>query len=226
MTGTIRIRRLGFSLALFLGLALTLPANAQEITGTITGTVTDGTGASLPGVTVTATETTRNLVREAVTGAGGTYTLAFLPVGTYDITFSLTGFKSFSAKAVEVHVNDRIEMNAKLDIGAVTDFSTPFSCQRVRIDMESLPTGTVIPNCGHNSMPTVRTASNNFSSSSAWPAAHIQLADNLMSDNFSMRVAAILVIASAIAKRAEAGAEINAAGVRSPIDIASPALVS
>jgi hypothetical protein len=121
MTGTIRIRRLGFSLALFLGLALTLPANAQEITGTITGTVTDGTGASLPGVTVTATETTRNLVREAVTGAGGTYTLAFLPVGTYDITFSLTGFKSFSAKAVEVHVNDRIEMNAKLDIGAVTE---------------------------------------------------------------------------------------------------------
>jgi carboxypeptidase family protein len=114
----------------FLGLALALlcmatigspPVHAQEITGNITGIVTDPSGASLPGVTVTATMTSRNLVREVVSAEGGSYTLSFLPIGTYDVTFSLTGFKSFTARAIEVHVNDRLELNAKLDVGAITE---------------------------------------------------------------------------------------------------------
>src|SRR5262245_28169203 len=121
MTGTLRCCTRCICLALVLATAVIAPAAAQEITGTITGTVTDGTGASLPGVTVTATETTRKIIREAVTGTGGAYTLAFLPVGTYDVSFSLTGFKSFNAKSIEVHVNDRLELNAKLDVGAVTE---------------------------------------------------------------------------------------------------------
>ena len=121
MTGNLRIGTRNICLALALTIAAIAPAAAQEITGTISGTVTDGTGASLPGVTVTATLTNRNLVREAITTTGGTYTLAFLPGGTYDVTFSLSGFKSFSAKAIEVHVNDRLELNAKLDVGAVTE---------------------------------------------------------------------------------------------------------
>ena len=98
MTGNLRIRTRNICLALILTIAATAPAAAQEITGTISGTVTDGTGANLPGVTVTATLTNRNMVREAITTTGGTYTLAFLPVGTYDVTFSLSGFKSFSAQ--------------------------------------------------------------------------------------------------------------------------------
>ncbi|MCY1448498.1 hypothetical protein D9M71_651700 [compost metagenome] len=45
------------------------------------------------------------------------------------------------------------------DIGAVTLFSAPSSCQRVFMDMESLPTGMVMPSAGHSSMPTALTVS-------------------------------------------------------------------
>jgi hypothetical protein len=105
-----------------LGLA-TSPAGAaaQEITGTITGSVKDTSGAVLPGVTVTARQNQTGLTKEIVTAEDGGYTLPYLPVGTYDITFTLPGFKTFSSKAVELHVNDRIQVDATLEVGAVAE---------------------------------------------------------------------------------------------------------
>ena len=88
--------------------------------------------------------------------------------------------------------------------------------------MESLPTGIVISSSGHNSIPMAFTVWYSFSSSPGWPAAHIQLADILISDSFSMLAAAMLVTASPTDIRPEAGALIKAIGVRSPIAIASP----
>jgi hypothetical protein len=96
-------------------------ASAQEITGTITGVVTDETGGVLPGVTVTARHTTTGLVKEVVSSETGNYTLPFLPIGTYDITFALEGFQSAVSRGVELHVNDRLEVNGKLQVGALTD---------------------------------------------------------------------------------------------------------
>ncbi|MNZ74661.1 hypothetical protein D3C78_931140 [compost metagenome] len=108
------------------------------------------------------------------------------------------------------------------DIGAVTLLSTPASCQRVFIDMESLPTGMVMPSSGHSSMPTALTVSYRRASSPGWPAAAIQLADSLISEILSMRAAARLVMVSPIAMRPDAGASSSARGVRSPIAMASP----
>ena len=108
------------------------------------------------------------------------------------------------------------------DSGAVTLLSAPSSCQRVFIDIESLPTGMVIPSSGHSSMPTALTVSNRRASSPGWPAAAIQLADSLMSEICSMREAARLVRVSPIAMRPEAGASSRASGVRSPMAMASP----
>lgn len=97
------------------------PAAAQEITGTITGIVSDSTGAVLPGVTVTATLTGRGLTKEAISTETGVYTLPFLPVGTYDLVFSLAGFQTYTAKGIELHVNDRLEVNGTLTVGGVTE---------------------------------------------------------------------------------------------------------
>ena len=58
-------------------------AFAQASTAAISGLVTDNTGAVLPGVTVTATQTQTGLVRTAVTNETGRYTLPSLPVGSY-----------------------------------------------------------------------------------------------------------------------------------------------
>ncbi len=108
------------------------------------------------------------------------------------------------------------------DSGEVTLFSAPSSCHLVFIDMESLPTGMVMPSAGHSSMPTAFTVSYRRASSPGWPAAAIQLADSLMSEIFSMREAAMLVSVSPIAIRPEAAASSSASGVRSPIAMASP----
>jgi hypothetical protein len=97
------------------------PAAAQEITGTITGIVRDSTGAVLPGVTITATLTGRGLTKEAISTETGVYTLPFLPVGTYDLVFSLAGFQTYTAKGIELHVNDRLEVNGTLTVGGVTE---------------------------------------------------------------------------------------------------------
>ena len=112
------------------------------------------------------------------------------------------------------------------DRGEVTDLSWPSDCQAVRIDIESLPTGIVIPSFGQRSIPTASTVRYSFSSSPGDPAAHIQLADNLTSLILPIRAAEILVNASPIAMRPDAGPFTSANGVLSPMDIASPALLS
>ena len=101
--------------------AMVMPAGAQEITGTITGVVRDASGGVLPGVTVTATHTTRGATREALSSETGVYTLPFLPIGVYDITFSLQGFQSVVMRGISLHVNDRLEVNGTLPLGALTD---------------------------------------------------------------------------------------------------------
>jgi hypothetical protein len=101
--------------------ALAVPAGAQEITGSITGVVRDASGGVLPGVTVTATHTTRGSSTEAVTSATGVYTLPFLAIGVYDLTYALPGFQSTAIRGVRLHVNDRLEIPATMEIGAITD---------------------------------------------------------------------------------------------------------
>ena len=110
------------------------------------------------------------------------------------------------------------------ETGDVTDFfSWVFSSSHcVRMDKESLPTGIEIPKAGHNSMPTALTESNNLASSPGLPHAAIQLADSLMSSMLLISADKILVMDSATAMRAAAGAFITAKGVLSPIDMASP----
>ena len=96
----------------------------------------------------------------------------------------------------------------------------------VCIDIESFPTGILIPNFGHKSIPTAFTDSNKAKSFSLSPAAAIQLADNFICSNVSIELATIFVIASPIAILAEAGALDIAIGDFSPIAKDSPRLLS
>jgi hypothetical protein len=96
-------------------------ASAQETTGTIVGTARDETGAALPGVTVTARNQQTNLTREVVSAEDGGYSISHLPVGIYDVTFTLQGFKTVTARGIELHVNDRLTVDGTLGVGAVTE---------------------------------------------------------------------------------------------------------
>lgn len=96
-------------------------ATAQEITGTIVGTVFDQTGAVLPGVTVVVKNLGTGQTREFTTSESGRYVASLLSVGKYELTFQLTGFKSTTAKGISLHVNDRLQINGTLGLGEVTD---------------------------------------------------------------------------------------------------------
>ena len=89
---------------------------AQEITGTITGVVTDQTGAVLPGAAISARSVGQGFTKEAVASGSGAYTLPFLPVGEYEVTFSLSGFQTFVAKGIRLHVNDRLTVSAAMKV--------------------------------------------------------------------------------------------------------------
>jgi hypothetical protein len=106
--------------SLFVALATCLlaagAALGQEITGTITGVVSDETGAVLPGAAVTAKSVGQGFTKEAVASGSGVYTLPFLPIGEYEITFNLSGFQTHVAKGIRLHVNDRLTVNASLKV--------------------------------------------------------------------------------------------------------------
>src|SRR6185295_4987749 len=101
--------------------AMALPAFAQKTTATIRGTVTDATGAVVPGANVTVRSEGAGFTRPAVTNSAGVYTFAELPVGTYTVEVALTGFKSSVVKGVTLNVADVREVDVQLTAGAVTE---------------------------------------------------------------------------------------------------------
>jgi hypothetical protein len=96
-------------------------AFAQGDRGTITGTVNDASGAVLPGVSVVATNTETGTRSETVTTETGNYTLAQLPVGTYDVTAELPGFKKYVQQGIRVPVAQTLRVDVALQVGANTE---------------------------------------------------------------------------------------------------------
>ncbi len=75
--------------------AAAVPAGGQVLYGGLTGTVTDSSGAGMPGTSVTVTHKETNLSRETVSNESGIYTFTNLQAGTYDVKVSMTGFREF-----------------------------------------------------------------------------------------------------------------------------------
>ena len=96
-------------------------AHAQAVTGTLLGNVTDGTGGTLPGVTVTATETKTNTSRTVVTNEAGYYSFNSLLNGTYNVTAELQGFRKVLREEVKVDVNTTIRVDLKLEVGQMSE---------------------------------------------------------------------------------------------------------
>jgi outer membrane receptor protein involved in Fe transport len=115
------MRRLTQSM-LALAVALGLPALAfAQATGSITGIVTDESGAVMPGVTVEATNVGTNQTRTAVTGADGFYSIPLVPPGQYSLKGTLQGFKTFLREGVTVAVESTARVDMKLTVGGLEE---------------------------------------------------------------------------------------------------------
>ena len=101
--------------------AAAVPALAQRSTATLRGTVADSTGGVVPGATVTAKNSVTGFTRSVTTNANGIYLLQELPVGTYNLTVELAGFKTMSKTGIELNVADVRESEFKLETGAISE---------------------------------------------------------------------------------------------------------
>ncbi|AMY08214.1 hypothetical protein LuPra_01407 [Luteitalea pratensis] len=105
-------------------LALPTIAAAQALYGSLTGTVTDNTGASIPGVTVTVTNEGTGLKLDTVTDGQGLYTIRNVMPGTYTLNAVLQGFKTFAQTGIPLTAGNILRVNATLEIGALTESVT------------------------------------------------------------------------------------------------------
>jgi len=109
------------SLALVLVMVLGSTALAQGITGSITGTVTDSTGAAVPGATVTIRNAATNSVHTVTTSEVGSYTVPELPPGQYTVTVDKAAFKSYKQSAITLSIDQVAQIDAALTIGATNE---------------------------------------------------------------------------------------------------------
>lgn len=97
---------------------------AQEARGTILGRVTDASGAVVPGITVQITNEATNIPVSLITNEQGIYQAPLLLPGTYRIAASGNGFKNYVRSGIELRVDDRLDINVRMELGAVTDTVT------------------------------------------------------------------------------------------------------
>jgi hypothetical protein len=97
-----------------------LPLSAQQNVGRILGTVSDPSGAVVPGAKVVATNTATALNVEMLTNAAGAYSFSDLPIGTYSVRVSFTGFQTYERSNLVVISGQSVTIDVKLAVGATT----------------------------------------------------------------------------------------------------------
>jgi hypothetical protein len=107
--------------AAVLALCGSATATAQTIRGTVTGTVTDSTGAIVPGITVTLTNTATGIGASAVTSRDGVYTIPLLPPGTYQAMVEQSGFKKYLHGGIVVQIAQTTRLDIGLQVGAMSE---------------------------------------------------------------------------------------------------------
>jgi hypothetical protein len=112
-------------------------ALGQGLTGQLSGSVVDSSGSALPGVAVTVQNTGTQVSRDVLTGEDGTFVITELLAGTYDVTLSLTGFKTYKQTGVALSANERVALRPiTLDLGQVTE-TIAVTAEAARVQTQS-----------------------------------------------------------------------------------------
>jgi hypothetical protein len=135
-----------------LSLALAASAAAQSVSGTILGTVTDSTGATVAGAKVTIVNEGTGLTRILTADGNGEYTAPALPTGHYTVTSEMTGFKTVALSNIEVGVDQRVRINIKHEVGAMTE-SVSVTAETPLIQTSSSELGTTVGSAQIEALP-------------------------------------------------------------------------
>ncbi len=138
-------------LALWVGLPSILLAQIDQ--GTITGTVTDSTGAVVPNAQVILTENDTGLVLKSTTNKGGVYVFSPVKIGNYTVTASAPGFSTASLPGLVLNVNQRLSADVKLQAGNVAETVTVNAGAAQLLETQQSSTGQVVSSQVINDTP-------------------------------------------------------------------------
>lgn len=105
-------------------LAMAASLCAQEFRGTISGAVTDVSGAAIPKVKVVALETRTGVKSTAYSEPSGQYTIPFLALGEYEVSAEAPGFKKFARPGIKISAGDHPVLDIHMEVGALTESVT------------------------------------------------------------------------------------------------------
>jgi len=141
-------------LALFLlaALVLAIPLGAQDVTASITGNVTDASGAAIVGATVVARDLDRGTAYSTATDAAGFYNLARLPGSRYEVKVTNAGFEASVQPSVELVINQVAKLDFQLKVGNVNQTVEVTSAAPI-LQTETTTLGTVLQSDAITSLP-------------------------------------------------------------------------
>jgi hypothetical protein len=141
-------------LALFVLAALVaaIPLRAQDVTASITGVVSDPTGAMVVAATVTAQDLDRGTTFSSVTDSAGVYNLLRLPVGHYQVKATTAGFQTAVQPKVDLEINQVAKIDFQLKVGNIAETVEVTSAAPI-LQTETTTLGTVMQSAAITSLP-------------------------------------------------------------------------
>jgi hypothetical protein len=118
---------------------------AQTSNATLGGTVSDATGALIPGVSITARNVATGIANTVITNEAGVYQFASLQTGTYSINAELSGFQSQTYNNVSLGISQQVRLNFALQVGGVSQAVEVTAAADTAIATTSSSVGTVLP---------------------------------------------------------------------------------
>src|SRR5206468_5438517 len=138
---------------LCLHLVLSVPVFAQTSNATLGGTVSDATGALIPGVSVTATNVATGIVTTVLTNEAGAYQFASLQTGTYKVVAELSGFQTQTYNNVTLGISQQVRLNFALQVGSVAQAVEVTAAADTFIATTSSSIGNVLPDQSVRDLP-------------------------------------------------------------------------
>ncbi len=124
----------------------------QTITGTITGTVADPSGALIPGAKITATSRATNLTYSAESNSAGVYNLLFLPIGSYSLGVEAAGFRRVVLGPFQLETGQVARVDVNMEVGEVTQAIEIRDFAPI-LQTETTQTGDLISGTSASSLP-------------------------------------------------------------------------
>ncbi len=134
-----------FLLPIFVIVALFLSPGIllADVTGSILGVVRDPSKAVIKGARITVTNTETNLTQQTVSADDGSFRFLALPVGSYRLNATMTGFEQFNATDIVLKVNDQLRIDVSLTVGNVKQ-EVNVAANAAQVETESTQLGDVI----------------------------------------------------------------------------------